>query len=174
MRKEKIEFLKGFLKYDPETGHLTWLKSPYSSGNRSNMKGKKAGGPVTCGKNVVSVRGERFYTEKVIFALMTGGVPKFIRHKNKDLGDDRWGNLGGGDTLSVIDIGLQTNNTSGYRGVFKTRPNSKVPLWQAKIVHKHKIMYLSIHEDKDIAAIVYNVAAVKYHGDRAVLNHVVI
>lgn len=62
-----------------------------------------------------------------------------------------------------------TNNTSGYKGVFRDKVYNK---WFARITIDGKNIYLGGFHDKDEAALAYNVAAVKYHGEFAVLNTV--
>lgn len=59
--------------------------------------------------------------------------------------------------------GLQSNNTSGYKGVTKN-PNGK---WRAQIKVKSKRIYLGTFPTKELAHEVYKKAAIKYHGEFA-------
>lgn len=58
---------------------------------------------------------------------------------------------------------LQSNNTSGYRGV-SLQPNGK---WRARIKLNGKFIYLGTHATPEQAHEAYKVAAIKYHGEFA-------
>lgn len=62
--------------------------------------------------------------------------------------------------------GANRNNTSGYKGVFR---NSK-STWSSRIVSDGKNKYLGSFKSKEEAALAYNEAALKYHGEFARLN----
>ena len=61
--------------------------------------------------------------------------------------------------------GIPKNNTSGYKGVVK---NGKG--WAAQIGINKKTICIGFFKDKLPAAIAYNKAAIKYHGEYACLN----
>lgn len=61
------------------------------------------------------------------------------------------------------------NNTSGFKGVHWSKAANK---WIAEIVVNYKNIYLGLFKIKEDAARAYNVAAIKYHGEFAVLNEV--
>lgn len=61
----------------------------------------------------------------------------------------------------------QKNNTSGYKGVYSHQGK-----WVAEVKCKGKKFYLGIFDDKNSAALAYNVAAKKYHREFAVLNEI--
>jgi hypothetical protein len=65
--------------------------------------------------------------------------------------------------------GKQSNNTSGYVGVFWDKRNEK---WGARIRVNGKLKYPGYFDDKKEAALAYNKAAKKYHGEFSVLNKV--
>ena len=65
----------------------------------------------------------------------------------------------------------QENNTSGYKGVYFHRQNKK---WVVQIWREGQKYYIGSYEFKERAAEEYNRAAVKYHGEFAVLNEVTI
>lgn len=60
-----------------------------------------------------------------------------------------------------------STNTSGYKGVWRNGAG-----WSAYIFVNGKNRYLGYFSDKHKAAIVWNEAAKKYHGEFAVLNEV--
>lgn len=65
-------------------------------------------------------------------------------------------------------IGKQKNNTSGYRGVWKTQNNT----WAADIKVNYKKICLGRYLEIEDAARAYNKAAKQYFGEFAVLNEI--
>lgn len=63
--------------------------------------------------------------------------------------------------------GLNSNNTSGYRGVHF---NKKMQRWQSAIWKKNKITYIGIFDTKEEAALAYNKKAIELRGEFAKLN----
>ena len=63
--------------------------------------------------------------------------------------------------------GKQLNNTSGYKGVYWNKVWNK---WLSAINIKKKQKHLGYFPTKEKAALAYNEAAKKYHGDFARLN----
>jgi hypothetical protein len=61
---------------------------------------------------------------------------------------------------------MQRNNTSGFKGV--ERSGNK---WEARICANRTRIYLGSFVTPQEAALAYNEAAKKYHGEFAVLNH---
>jgi hypothetical protein len=58
-------------------------------------------------------------------------------------------------------------NRSGYKGVSFHKVSQK---WRSRITINSKTIYLGIFETKEDAALAYNKAAIKYHGEFARLN----
>lgn len=67
--------------------------------------------------------------------------------------------------------GSQKNNTSGYKGVIFLKATKK---WMAQIWKDGVKEYLGVYDLKEHAAIAYNNAARRLHGEYAVLNEVLI
>lgn len=65
--------------------------------------------------------------------------------------------------------GKQSNNKSGYKGVSWVRHAKK---WQALITVNYKHIFLGLFDTKEDAARAYNITAIKYHGEFAVLNEI--
>lgn len=63
------------------------------------------------------------------------------------------------------------NNTSGYKGVYWRKDNHK---WRVEINVNGKRINLGCFENSKDAARAYNEAAIKYHGEFAVLNEVIL
>lgn len=62
---------------------------------------------------------------------------------------------------------MQSNNTSGYKGVCWKKGNNK---WVARIRLNRKLIHIGYFTNKEQAALAYNDAAIKYHGEYAKLN----
>lgn len=65
--------------------------------------------------------------------------------------------------------GKQKNNTSDWKGVSWHKQTKK---WQAKIGVNNKRIFLGLFDKPNDAAKTYNIAAVKYFGEFAVLNKI--
>jgi hypothetical protein len=63
----------------------------------------------------------------------------------------------------------QVNSTSGYVGVTW---NTRIKRWRVRLQASGRRMNLGHYKDKKEAALAYNEAAKKYHGEFAVLNEV--
>lgn len=87
-------------------------------------------------------------------------------HINHDKLDNRKSNL---RACSEIDnhynVGKRANNTSGYKGVV-----AHYGKWGAQIKKDKKHFWLGVFATKIEAALAYNEAAKRYHGDFAVIN----
>lgn len=92
---------------------------------------------------------------------------KKVDHINRCRIDNRRGNLRYvEDNENARNSATPKNNTSGYRGVsWNTKGN-----WGVQIRVNTKIIRLGTFIDKEEAARVYDSAAIKYHGEFAVLN----
>lgn len=83
--------LKEILNYDPETGIFTWNKRIT---NRIN-KGHEAGSIHPDGRVKIGINGKAFRADRLAWLYMTGSVPhRSLIHKNDDVGDSTWTNLG--------------------------------------------------------------------------------
>lgn len=65
--------------------------------------------------------------------------------------------------------GLRSHNTSGYNGVTWREDRGK---WKSYIVVSGKQIFLGYYDSPHGAAIKYNEAAIKYHGEFAALNEI--
>lgn len=121
--------LKELLNYDPETGVLTWRKSW-----RRRVAGVEAG---YAGLNYryIGLNGDDYLAQRVIWKLVTGDDPDFqIDHKNGDGFDNRWLNFRPADSsLNNCNKIIQSNNTSGIKGVTRFVNNNGRERWCANI-----------------------------------------
>lgn len=71
------------------------------------------------------------------------------------------------DSQNQGNVGIQTNNTSGFKGVSFRRDRAK---WIAYIRVDRKRIHLGYFDDPIEAALAYDVAALKHFGEFAALN----
>lgn len=95
----------------------------------------------------------------------------FTDHINGDRLDNRSENLRVCDTSqNLSNRGMQANNKSGYKGVSwhsqAIKKNLSSP-WVAKIKVKNKQIYIGAFKTAKEAAVAYEEAAKKYHGEFA-------
>lgn len=65
------------------------------------------------------------------------------------------------------------NNTSGYRGVYKQAPSSRMKnKWFAGITINGRMKNLGSFQTKEEAAMAYNTAAIKYFGEGCYINKI--
>lgn len=94
-----------------------------------------------------------------------------IDHVDNDRLNNQKDNLrlcSGGDNM--CNRGKQSNNKTGYKGVFNS--NSLSSPWFAQIRINRKQIYLGRYKTKESAAQAYNDGAILYHGKYAKLNNI--
>ncbi len=102
--------------------------------------------------------------------IMQAKVSEQVDHINGNSLDNRKDNLRiCNHSENVRNRKKPKSNTSGYKGVSWCRASSK---WKALIGINNKRIYLGIFNCKHKAALAYNEAAIKYHGEYAMLNAV--
>lgn len=137
--KLPLTTIQEWFSYDPETGAVSWKKTP----NRRIRIGQSAGHkwrdhtrPTTYIQ--IGFRYHDIPAHIVAFALMTGRLPvKTLDHIDGDGCNNRWRNLReAGVLLNNQNRRLHRNNTSGTMGV-DFQPRQKNKKWRACIAHRH-------------------------------------
>lgn len=122
---------------------------------------KFAFGPTTSGYAVTQVCDKTYYLHKMIIV-----TDSYVDHRNGNKLDCRRENLRlATNSQNMYNRGKTLANTSGYKGVFKNRN-----LWMARIKVDKKPIYIGSFATKQEAALKYDMAAKKYHGEFARLN----
>lgn len=75
-------------------------------------------------------------------------------------------------TQQSINTNAYSSNSTGYRGVYKPRDKLKQK-WYAGITLNGKTYWLGVFASANEAALAYNEAALKYHGEDAKLNNLI-
>jgi len=162
------ELLLSEMRYNPDTGELWWVKG----GPRRNTE-RPVGTVHSSGylifstgvnSNIYSLRAHR-----VAWLLYYGDWPKgFLDHVNKDGLDNRITNLRAASyPENNRNKSLPSNNKSGYRGVSWSSYHKK---WVARIGTGEKHKFLGYFNCPTVAAMQYDKASIKYHGDFGVKN----
>jgi len=112
-------------------------------------------------------KGECFYFHKKILKFNYGYLGE-VDHKNRIPWDNRKANLRPADKYqNAMNHGLQSNNTSGYKGVYYNTGKRK---YYARIYVRTVCIFLGCFTTPIEAAKAYDVAAKRYHKEFAFLN----
>jgi hypothetical protein len=113
--------------------------------------------------------GREYQSHHVAWCIVTGEWPATeIDHIDKNPMNDRWSNLRLATRVQqAANRNLQSNNTSGYKGVRWSKRDKK---WIARITFDGNIKDLGYFDNPEEAAHAYNKGAIRYHGEFATLN----
>lgn len=155
-----IEHLRSLLSYDQLTGIMTW---------KTRHNNNKRGGKIQNGYVRIKIEGRFYEGHRVAWALHYGAWPDVeIDHEDGNKANNSIKNLRIATKLqNQRNRRLQKNNTTGYKGVIKHNGTEK---WGAQIRFGGRQHRLGTFESPQIAAHEYNKAAIKHHGEFAVLN----
>lgn len=146
------------LKYDPETGNLSWL-----------VRGGKIAGclQVSNGQRRITIRIDNKYykAHRLAWLYMTGKWPvDDIDHINGDGADNRWCNLRAATrSENLSNRVVRKNSKSGLKGVERNNGNT----WCARICSNGNRIYLGNFPTKEEAHMAYVRAAERLFGEFA-------
>lgn len=145
--RHSIEELREWLSYDPDTGLLTWKKSPVGW----LPVGHPIGGVNSSGYLAFEFKGGNYTVHRVAFALARGRWPlPTCDHINGIKTDNRLVNLREA-TLSQNSSNrrMQCKNRSGIKGVYLHKQSGK---WQAQVRARKKTYSKLFDRIEDAAA----------------------
>jgi hypothetical protein len=158
------EFIKTILKYDANSGALTWKKrlpAQFSPGKKtaahqcSSWNSKYAGKPAFAsignhGYHTSTICGKRYLAHRVIWAIHHGAWPsKEVDHINHVRTDNRISNLRQvSRSENSRNLSRATNNPSGATGVYWYSPTSR---WVVKLHLNRKMMHVGYFKSKSAA-----------------------
>lgn len=123
-----------------------------------HSKQRKGGSPThkRGGYKVVTLNYKSMLVHRVIFLMHHGHLPSLIDHIDMDIENNRVDNLRDADkALNSWNRGIQSNNTSGFRGVSWNKNASK---WHAYIKVNGKRRHIGLFETPEEASIAYEQA----------------
>jgi hypothetical protein len=162
---EHISQDKALQMFEYKDGYIFWRSSSQADAHI----GKKAG--TECSKSGyrrVRIYGRFYQVHRIIFLMFNGYIPRFIDHINQDRSDDRIENLRAASIgQNRCNSKISANNKTGFKGV-----SISGRAFRAQIAVNKKKITIGRFSDPMIAAHEYNKAAIKFHGEFAVLNPV--
>lgn len=154
-----IDFLLDKFDYNPKTGDIKWKNSKMKPLNGTVLSHRNEDGYicVRLGKHILRCH-------RIAWAMHYGKWPDFqIDHINGIPDDNRICNLRESNkSTNGMNRLMQSNNKSGYKGVFWAKKNKK---WAAQIAKNGKKMHLGLFDSPEAASKAYSDAAMKLHGE---------
>lgn len=127
-----------YFVYEPKTGKLFW------KAYIPRVGGQEAG-CLSQGYIRVGWGGTNVMAHSIIWRMVKGYWPKEIDHINRDRADNRWENLREvTHSVNMVNRPLQSNNTSGHKGVTW---NSRKKKWWACIKRDGHTTSLGYYEN---------------------------
>lgn len=152
-----VEELKENLRYNPETGHFTWIKRSVDTCIIGGIAGYINNGYVTIRVNKIA-----YTAHRLAWLYMTGEMPKsMIDHKDTDRSNNRFSNLRQSTQKQNLQnqIRPKSNNKSGFLGVSYTIRQR----FRADIRIDGKTIYLGAFKTAEEAHEAYLIAKRKVH-----------
>ncbi len=151
--------LREWLRYDPATGHFTWLQKASSRA----MPGYRAGClDRTSGYWVIKILKRQCKASRLAWLYMTGEWPEDeVDHKNTARSDNRWSNLRPGNRSTQL--ANQRPRSPHKKGIYLRKSGR----WMAQVQCRDIRLNLGTYNTEDEAHEAYRRAATKLHGEFA-------
>lgn len=152
-----------FLRYEPETGRLVWIKKA----SDKTMIGKRAGWQRSPGGyRQVGFKGQILYEHRLIWLLVTGRFPACqVDHINGIKDDNRLENLReASSSQNIVNIGAKRDNKSGAKNVHWCRTKQR---WVAKVKLNGRTKHAGEFRDYEQAVEAAAAARAALHGEFA-------
>lgn len=155
--------LRRLFHYDAETGIFTRLVTV--SGGKSNA-GTIAGSRTLQGYLAIKINRKLYSAHRLAWLYTHGEFPTcYIDHVNGEGTDNRLCNIRlATNKLNQANAKKKNTNTSGFRGVYWFKSNSK---WRATIMIDRKRVSLGLYTNIEDAAAAYKKAAMHHFGEYA-------
>lgn len=139
--KHRVEITRELMEdlFIIEDGSLHWRLSR----GRANA-GDRCGWVDQAGYRYIGVSGRLFQEHRLLFFYFKGYMPDLVDHEDRDTSNNFIANLRVADkVLNSVNRDLQSNNTSGVRGVGWNKNAGK---WVAYIKHHGKHLHLGLFD----------------------------
>lgn len=147
--------LKELVSYDKNTGKLFSKVKRGNIKENSELRGEKDG------YQYIQIDGEKYYGHRLAWFYVYKEWPYIIDHINGNKLDNRIENL---RNVSLVEnarnAAVKKNTKSKYRGVSFSHGR-----WVAYIRFDGKLKYLGASNKEEHAAMLYDIASFKYHGN---------
>jgi hypothetical protein len=143
-----------------------------TSGQWRGIVGEEAGSVRKDGRRIIQIKGKRLFTHQVVWLLFNDELPLgSIDHIDNDQTNNKIENLrAASGSEQQGNKSVQTNNTSGFKGVsFSSKRNNSRP-WRAYIKDNGVSVHLGYFISAEEAARAYDTAAKEKFGAFALLN----
>jgi len=121
-------------------------------------------------RRVIAVNKKLYYSSRLIFLFHHGYLPEVVDHKDRDTTNENIKNLRAATPIQNIrNTQSHIDSVSKYKGVTLKKSTNR---WGANIYSSGKLISLGYHKTQEEAALAYNEAAIKFHGEFANLNQV--
>lgn len=163
--------LRQLLRYDPEAGRFWWMHRPNEPGSWNKKYANKEA--FTCvsaqGYRVTTIMSRRYSAHRVAWAMTHGRWPRMIDHVNGARQDNRIVNLREvTDTANARNRCGNLSASSRFKGVCWIKRRKA---WIAQIQKGDALKsYLGQFRCETAAAIAYDRAALRLHGEYARFN----
>lgn len=156
------ERLKEVLSYNPETGVFTWIKKLSRKTKLGSVAGSLDGSYLA-----IRIDKKKYKVNRLAWLYMTGEDPgsSIVEHKDQNKTNNAWTNLRlANQSQNIANIKTFKHNTTGYKGVSKSKTN---PKYQAKIQYKKKSIYIGSYDTPGEASAAYQAKALELFGEFA-------
>lgn len=161
------KYLKSRLNYNSKTGIFTW-KTVMKHSNR--RIGDIAGTLDNHGYIKIKIYRTIYPAHRLAFLYMTGFVPEFVDHKDRNKSNNKWNNLREATrSQNAANKGKNKDCTNRYKGITHFNNTTKKK-WTAQIKVNEKHIHIGCFKTQKEAARAYDKKALELFGKFAKLN----
>lgn len=164
-----LERLKEVLRYDPETGILTWIAPTCLRASAKRFVGRVAGKVGRDGYRYLMLDSQNYSAHRIAWKLSSGCDPvNEIDHRDGDRVNNKWINLREATHgENNHNLKCKSHSSTGLKGVsfYPNKPGEKK--WKASIRKNNNQYHLGYFLHKEEAAAAYRDAALRLYAGMA-------
>ena len=154
---DKVEYIGG----------VPYWKYTFSTPKKSHIKGEEAGNVRLDGYRLICLNGKSVLSSRLHYYIQHGWLPEFVDHIDRDRSNDLLNNL---RAVTRAQNSRNRTKSKGTTSIYKGVTLRQDGKWRCRLTINSKVINLGSFATEREAAIVYNEAAKKYHGEFACLN----